>query len=345
MKTKAAVLIETGKPLELMELETPPLAEGQVLVEVAASGLCHTQLSEVRGRRGVDRFLPHVLGHEGAGTVLETGPGVSKVKPGDRVVLTWLKGSGIRVPGTKYQGPSGPVNSGAISTFMSHTVTSESCLVPIPEDIPFAQAALLGCAVPTGAGMVVNTAGLREGQSVAVFGSGGVGLSAVAAAASRKAALIAAVDIVPAKLVKARELGATHVLDANKEDPVAALRELTGGRGVDLSIETAGRQESMEAAFSAVRPGGGLCVLAGNLPFGEKISIDPFELIKGKRITGSWGGETDPDRDIPEYAKLYLSGALDLDALLTHRFRLDQVNDALDALERGEVGRAVLMMS
>lgn len=340
MKTLAAVLVECGKPLELRELELPKLLPGQLVVDVAFSGVCHTQLSEARGRRGEDKFLPHALGHEGSGVVSAVGPDVTKVKVGQRVVLTWLKGSGKTVPGTKY----GEINSGALCTFMTRTVTCESRVVPIPDAMPLAQAALLGCAVPTGAGVVFNTMKPAPGSSVAVFGAGGLGLNAVMAAAHHQARVVAAVDVVASKLDLARKLGATHVVDASREDPVAAIRALTGGAGADFSVETAGKIKTMEQAFESVRAGGGLCVLAGNLRFGERISIDPFELIKGKRLVGSWGGETDPDRDIPRYAKLYLERKLKLDELITRRYPLDQVNEALADLEAGKVARALIAM-
>src|SRR5262245_26731137 len=157
MRTDAAVLFELNQPLRLLTLDVPDPRPGQVLVEVAYSGVCHSQLHEVRGRRGPDRFLPHTLGHEGSGTVLAVGDGVTKVKPGDRVVLTWIKGQGADVPSTTYGGGPGRVNSGAISTFMRHTNTCENRLVPLPPEMPLREAALLGCAVPTGAGVVPNT--------------------------------------------------------------------------------------------------------------------------------------------------------------------------------------------
>ncbi len=344
-QTKAAVLCELEKPLRIMTLTIPELKPGQLLVDVAYSGVCHTQLLEARGKRGQDRFLPHALGHEGSGTVLEVGTGVTKVKPGDRVVLTWIKGNGADVPSTVYQSPNGPVNSGAISTFMRQTVTCENRVVPIPEAMPLRQAVPLGCVFPTGAGMVFNTANVQEGNTIAVFGIGGIGLSAILAASFKKAKIIIAIDVFEHKLEQARQLGATHLINAHKQEPLDAIGEITGGLGVDYAIEAAGTRETMEKAFQSVRDNGGLCVLAGNLPYGERISLNPFDLIRGKRITGSWGGETQPDRDIPKYAEYYLSGKLQLDRLLTHTYSLDDINQALDDLEKGKIGRALIDMS
>jgi S-(hydroxymethyl)glutathione dehydrogenase/alcohol dehydrogenase len=300
---------------------------------------------EVRGKRGPDRFLPHTLGHEGSGTVLEVSTGVTKIKPGDHVVLSWIKGSGADVPSTVYQSAEGPVNSGAISTFMHHTVTCENRVTPIPDAMPLREAALLGCAIPTGAGIVLNTAGVRPGNSVAVFGVGGIGLSAVLAADLVHATTIIAVDVFDHKLEQAQQVGATHLINAGQQDPLANILEITSGRGVDYAIEAAGQRETMETAFKAVRDDDGLCVLAGNMPHGERISLDPMDLIRGKRIVGTWGGESRPDRDIPLYVDLYLAGKLKLDVLITHEYRLEDINEAFDDLEQGKVGRALIDMA
>jgi S-(hydroxymethyl)glutathione dehydrogenase/alcohol dehydrogenase len=342
--TDAAVLVATGAPLKLMRLEVPPLAPGQLLVDVAFSGVCHSQLNEVEGRRGPDRFLPHTLGHEGSGVVRAVGTGVTKAKPGDRVVLTWLKGAGAEVGSTRYASPDGPVNSGAVSTFLTRAVTCESRIVPIPPNMPLREAALLGCAIPTGGGIVRNTLKDVAGKSVAVFGVGGIGMSAVIVAALQGAAAVIAVDVADDKLAQAKSLGATHTVNAAAGDPVDAIKVIVGAKGVDMAIESAGRREAMEAAFRAVRDGGGLCVVAGNVSFGEKMSLDPFDLIRGKRIEGSWGGAADPDRDIPHYARLFEEGRLPLGTLIGRSYALDAINDALRDLGNGAVGRAVVDM-
>lgn len=343
-QTEAAVLFEVAQPLRLVTVSIPGLVQGQVLVDVAYSGVCHSQLLEMRGKRGTDRFLPHTLGHEGSGTVLEVGAGVAKVKPGDRVVLSWIKGSGADVPSTVYQSAEGPINSGAISTFMRQTVTCENRVTPIPDTMPLREAALLGCAVPTGAGVVLNMAGVRPGSSVAIFGVGGIGLSAVLAARLMNATTIIAVDVFDHKLEQAHQVGATRLINARWQDPLATILEITGGQGVDYAIEAAGQRKTMETAFRTVRDNGGLCILAGNLPHGERISLDPFDLIRGKRILGTWGGGTLPDRDIALYVDLYLAGKLRVEALITHQYRLEDINQAFDDLEHGKVGRALIEM-
>jgi len=345
MRTEAALLVELNQPLRHAALTLPELRPGQMLVEVAYSGVCHSQLHEVRGRRGPDRFLPHTLGHEGSGTVLAVADGVSKVRPGDRVVLTWIKGRGADVPSTVYYDGPTAVNSGALSTFMRHSVTCENRVVPIADNVPLREAALLGCAVPTGAGMVHKAAKISRGSSVAVFGVGGIGLCAVMAARMLDASPLIAIDVVEAKLAEAVRLGATHTVHALRREPRAALLELTGGKGVDYAIESAGRRETMEAAFRSVRNQGGLCVLAGNLPHGEQISIDPFDLIRGKRIVGTWGGETQPDEDIPQFAQWYVEGRLPLAELITHEYPLEEINAALSDMEQGRVSRALIKMA
>jgi S-(hydroxymethyl)glutathione dehydrogenase/alcohol dehydrogenase len=345
MRTEAAVLTELNRPLAQQRLRVPELRPGQVLVEVAYSGVCHSQLLEVRGARGPDRFLPHTLGHEGSGTVLAVGAGVVKVRPGDRVVLTWIKGAGADVPSAAYDGEGALVNSGAISTFLRHAVVSENRVVALPPDMPLREAALLGCAVPTGAGVVLNTAQVRPGSSLAVFGVGGIGLSAVLVGRLCEASPLIAIDVVERKLAEARRLGATHVVDARHIEPLAAILELTGGRGVDCAIEAAGRRQTMETAFRSVRDQGGLCILAGNLRHGEQIAVNPYDLIRGKRIAGTWGGETHPDRDIPRYAGWFLEGRLPLGELISREYRLEEVNDALADLEQGQVARALINLA
>jgi S-(hydroxymethyl)glutathione dehydrogenase/alcohol dehydrogenase len=345
MKTEAVVLRDVTRTPEVEELELPVLAAGQALVEVAYSGVCHTQLLEVRGRRGADPHLPHMLGHEGSGIVREIGPGVRKVRPGQRVVLSWIKGSGQEVPCTTYRGTRGNVNCGALSTFSRWALVSENRLTPLPPGVPLAQAALLGCAVPTGAGVILNTLAVQTGATIVIFGVGGIGLCALMAARIVGARVIVAVDVVPEKLTLAKVLGATHTLDARHDDAEERLRELSGGSGFDYAVEAAGRLDTMQAAITAVRPGGGRVALAGNPTSGQRLELDPFELIRGKTIQGTWGGETNPDRDIPRYAALARAGRLPLARLITHRYTLEHTAQALDDLEAGRVGRALIDMS
>ena len=344
MKTTAAILVELAQPLELVELGIPPLKPGQVLVEIAYSGVCHTQVLEARGHRGPDAYLPHCLGHEGSGKVLDIGAGVTKVKAEDAVILSWIKGGGMNVPGTVYDWDGQNVNAGGVTTFSRHAVVSENRLTPIGADFPLEQAAMLGCAVPTGLGSVFNTARPMPGQSIVIFGAGGIGQCAIAGAAIAGCTPIIAVDVLPAKLELAQKMGATHTVNANDGDPIEAIKTITGG-GADFAIEATGRTSVMVQAMQSVRQQGGAAVIVGNAHHGEHIDLDPGLLNAGKQLRGTWGGDSDPDRDYPRYAKLIESGRLELAPLMTAGYGLEDVNRALDDLEAGRAARPILAMS
>jgi S-(hydroxymethyl)glutathione dehydrogenase/alcohol dehydrogenase len=344
MKTTAAVLVELGRPLELADLEVPALMPGQALVEIAYSGVCHTQLLEARGLRGDDRFLPHCLGHEGSGIVRDVGQGVGKVKAGDRVVLSWIKGSGADVTGTIYGCQGRRVNAGAVTTFGRHAIVSENRLTPVGRDVPLDQAALLGCAVPTGLGAVFNKARPRPRQSMAIFGTGGIGLCAVAGAALAGCAPLFAVDIRPEKLTLAQSLGASHGIDASRQDSVAEILRVCPG-GVDFAIEATGRPPVMRQALACVRNQGGAAIVIGNAPHGQMLELDPRQFNLGKSLLGTWGGDSAPDRDYPHYANLLVNGKLRLEPLLSRRYGLGGVNRALDDLGRGDVARPLIDMA
>jgi S-(hydroxymethyl)glutathione dehydrogenase / alcohol dehydrogenase len=299
---------------------------------------------EVRGRRGADAYLPHLLGHEGSGKVIQVGEGVSKVKPNDLVVLGWIKGSGLDGGGARYRCTCIPreINAGGVTTFNEYALVSENRVVLLPAGVPLDIAVLFGCAVPTGAGIVTNDLRPEPGSSVAVFGLGGIGMSALMATMLFDCAKVIAVDVSADKLSLARSFGATHTVDATQADPVSEIRSMTGGLGVDYAVEASGQAGVIEQAFESVRRAGGVCVFASHPEHGKRISIDPYELICGKQIRGSWGGSSNPDRDIPMFAKLYLEGRLPLEKLITKRYPLEAINDALDDLEHRRVGRPLI---
>jgi S-(hydroxymethyl)glutathione dehydrogenase/alcohol dehydrogenase len=312
-----------------MELTIPELRRGQVLVKVVCSGLCHTQLNEIRGRKGKDKWLPHTLGHEGSGEVVDTGPGVTKVEKGDMVIMTWINAKGLSAEQISYTNNGTKINSGPVSTFSDYTVVSENKLVKVPAEIPMDIASLLGCAVTTGAGIILNTLKAGPESTVAVIGAGGIGMSSVIGAGIAGCRKIIAVDISDFKLDMAKDMGATDIVNAQKENVVESLMNLTDG------------SQTMELGMDIIH-NSGTVVIAGNLAHGEKIEIDPFDLIKGKKIIGTWGGETRPDEDIVKYLELYKKSRLDLSKLITHRFRLEEINEAFGELEEGKVGRAVI---
>lgn len=330
----AAVLRKTSQPLNVESgISIPQLRPGQVLVKIAFSGVCRSQIMEVKGLRGEDPWLPHLLGHEASGVVVDIGPDVTKVKRGGKVVIGWLKGRGIDAGGSVYRRGDERINAGAVTTFSEYSVVSENRVVPLPEGVPMDVAALFGCAVLTGAGMVNNTARPMKGSNIAVFGMGGVGLSALMAARLHHSASVIAIDNSPERLALARELGVTHCLDLDATHAVSEIQNLTEGKGVDIAIEATGSARSIEAAFASVRRGGGRCIFASHPANHETIKIDPYELICGKQIEGSWGGASDPDRDIPALAESYRKGWLPLEKLITKRYKLNQINEALADLE------------
>jgi S-(hydroxymethyl)glutathione dehydrogenase/alcohol dehydrogenase len=234
------------------------------------------------------------------------------------------------------------INAGGVTTFNEYALVSENRVVPLPHGVPLDVAVLFGCAVPTGAGIVTNDLKPAPGSSVAVFGLGGIGMSALMATMLFECAKVIAVDVSEDKLELARSFGATHVINAATADPVAEIRKLTGGAGVDYAVEASGQASVIEQAFESIRRGGGVCVFASHPEHGKRISIDPYELICGKQIRGSWGGSSNPDRDIPMFAKLYLEGRLPLEKLITKRYSLEAINEALDDLEHHRIGRPLI---
>lgn len=343
MKTEAALLVATGRPLVMAEIDVPALKRGQVLVEVAYSGACGTQVMEWRGDKGEDKWLPHCLGHEGSGVVLETGPEVTKVKPGDKVVLSWIKGDGIEAGGALYEWDGQRVNAGGVTTFQRHAVVSENRLTPAPARLPLELAILLGCAAPTGMGAVINVLNARAGQTIAVFGTGGVGLNACMAAAFAETSRIIAVDPNPERRALAQAFGATDAVDPSAGDPVAAIRDLVPG-GVDLAVEASGLPPVMAQAVAAVRQQGGRAVVIGNAKHGSELVLDPGVFNQGKSLMGTWGGDSQPDRDYPRYAEMLASGRFDLRPLLPARYTLEQADQALQDLAAGRVGRPLIDM-
>jgi len=342
MNMKAAVLYEINEPLVIEELKVPKLGYGQVLVKIQASGICHKQIEEIQGHRGNDAFLPHTLGHEGAGTIEAIGSGVTKVKPGDYVALSWIKGSGIQSKTPTYFKDNIKINAGWITTFQEYTVCSENRVTNISTDIKPDRASLIGCAISTGFGAAVNHAKINKGSSVAVFGIGGVGLNILQGASYMDAEKIIAVDVSPKKEKLAIQFGATHFINAKKYDPVEKIKELTEGKGVNYGFESIGQVESIEQAYYATEKSG-LVTIVGSPPGGKKVQIDPFDMFHdSKCFTGCLGGNTYPDEDFAKYINLYKTGKLKIDELITHRFKLNEINKAIEMILEGKVGRAVI---
>lgn len=342
--TRAAILVEQRKPLEVDDIQLPEKLEaGQVLVEIAWSGICGSQLGEIDGAKGEDKFLPHLLGHEGSGTVLEAGPGVRHVKAGDKAVLHWRKGPGIEAAVPSYTWRGRKLNAGWITTFNRHAVISENRLTRIPADSDMEVAALFGCAVTTGFGVVQNNARVRIGEAVVVFGAGGVGLNIVQAAALSGAHPIIAVDLHDNRLALAREMGATHLVNSKREDAAARIREIAAG-GVDAFIDNTGQPAIIQMGYQLTGPRGRV-TLVGVPRKGNDISIHSLPLHFGKVLSGSHGGEAEPGEDIPRFHALFRAGRIRLRELVTERFGLEEINTAIERMRDGRLaGRCLVRL-
>jgi len=348
MKITAAILEKTNQPLAIYhDIEVPDLKRGQVLVKIEYAGICHSQLMEVRGMRGEDKYLPHMLGHEGVGQVISLGPDVTKFVVDDDVVLGWIKSNGIEAGGCIYQQGKSEnkrsINAGAVTSFSTYAVVSENRLVKLPQGINKKTAVLLGCALPTGAGIVLNQLKPKAEHSVGVYGLGGIGLSALMAYKYFQPQHIIAFDIEPDKLALAKELGATHCYQANEEGLAKFKRDFP--EGLDCVVEAAGQSKTIEIAFSLVKRGGGQCVFASHPPNGDMISLDPFELICGKQIKGSWGGASQPDKDIPLLVDIINKYSLPVEKLLSNEYALHQINHAINDLAERKITRALIDLS
>jgi S-(hydroxymethyl)glutathione dehydrogenase / alcohol dehydrogenase len=363
MRFRAAVLRTPGGPLTLETVEAAPPSAGEVLVRVGATGLCHTDLEAMSGQLASP--MPVVLGHEAAGTVAAVGPGVERPRPGDHVILSWNPHCGTCVPcerGTPIlcdtyldRGPRGlqfdgttrlrledrPVHAFMfVSSFAEYCVVPAICAVPVPAEIPFDRACLIGCGIMTGFGGATRVAGVRVGSSVAVLGCGAVGLGAVQGARLAGAEVVVAVDLDPEKLALAREVGATHAVDARAKDALAQVRAVVS-RGVDVVLEAAGNPRAFRDSAEMVRPGGQV-VWLGKVGVNEEVAFRWGALMQEKRFVRSSYGGAKPQVDFPYLARAYLDGRLKLDSLVSRRIRLEDINQGLDALGRGEVVRAVV---
>ncbi|MCQ8782816.1 zinc-binding dehydrogenase [Mangrovibrevibacter kandeliae] len=342
-RAKGAILVESRAPLVVDEFDLPETLEaGQVLVKIHYTSICGAQINEIAAVKGPDKYLPHLLGHEATATVLEIGPGVTTVAEGDTVVLHWRPSKGIQSKPPAYSWRGQKLNAGWVTTFNDHAVVSENRVTLLPTSFDPKVAPLLGCAVTTALGVIQNDAKVALGDSVVVFGAGGVGLNMVQCASLTGAYPVVAVDLVEAKLEMAKRFGATHVFNpTTTPDIAAAIRDIVGAGGADKVIETTGVKQVIETAYE-VTQGKGTCVLVG-VP-SEKVTIYTLPLHFKKILTGSEGGDSVPDRDIPRIAKLEAAGRMSFEGLITHEFPLDRINEALDVVRSGEAGRVLVTM-
>jgi len=366
MRSKAVLLREFNQPLSIEEIAVAPPRHGEVMVRVVNAGVCRSELQAIKGKMPL-LPRPIVLGHEGAGIVERVGEGVTAVKPGDHVVLLWrtpcgrcyscaigrpalceesaaAAGKGAMPDGTlRFSQDGKPVyHYITASYFTEYTVVQEKAVVPIPKDFPMHVAGIMGCGVLTGIGAVVNTAQVRAGSTVAVFGTGGVGLNVILGARLVNARRIIAVDINDDKLETALSMGATDAVNSSRVDPVTAILDLTDGRGVEYAFEVIGMAKVFEQAFAATGRAG-TTILVG-MPAPEEVFSFPARMLfaNEKRVEASFYGTTKPYLDIPWLVGLYQAGRLPLDKLISRHYPLDQYNEAIRALEAGEVARGVL---
>jgi S-(hydroxymethyl)glutathione dehydrogenase/alcohol dehydrogenase len=343
---KAAILVEQRMPLVVEEIQLPQNLEvGQVLVKIHFSGICGSQLGEIDGIKGEDKYLPHLLGHEASATVIAVGLGVKHVSPGDVVVMHWRKGLGIEGAPPCYKWRGKTLNAGWITTFSEYSIVAENRITAIPRDSDLKVAALFGCAVTTGFGVIENNAKVRIGESVVVFGAGGIGLNIVQAAALVSAYPIIAVDLYDSKLELAKAMGATHIINGKNCDPRQAITDIVGRDGVDVFIDNTGQPSIIELGYLITKLQGRV-TLVGVPRKGQNINIHSLPLHFGKQLSGSHGGETRPEIDIPRYQTLYKEGRIKLREIITHCFSLDNINEALDGMRNGSIaGRCMISMN
>ncbi|MER7924420.1 Zn-dependent alcohol dehydrogenase [Streptomyces sp. NPDC096057] len=357
---RAAVLPAVGAPLEIAEIDLPDPGPGQVRVRLAAAGVCHSDLSLSNGTMRVP--VPAVLGHEGAGTVMAVGEGVTHVAPGDPVILNWAPSCGTCHACTlgevwlcanalngaadvhaRRSSDGSDLHPGLnVAAFAEETVVAASCVLPLPEGIPLTDAALLGCAVLTGYGAIHHSAQVREGETVAVFGVGGVGLATLQSARIAGATTIVAVDVSPEKEELARAAGATDYVVAS-ENTAREIRTLTGKQGVDVAVECVGRAVTIRTAWESTRRGGRTTVV-GIGGKDQQVTFNALELFHwGRTLSGCVYGNSDPAKDVPVLAEHVRAGRLDLGSLVTERIALDGIPGAFENMVAGKGGRALVI--
>jgi S-(hydroxymethyl)glutathione dehydrogenase/alcohol dehydrogenase len=361
---RAAVLYETKQPLVIEEVTLDEPKQDEVRVKIKATGICHSDYHVIDGSWHA-WSLPVVMGHEAAGIVEAVGPGVTQVRPGDHCILSWTTScgrcrncvggepslcdgfshpTGTAVDGT-YRVHKGnqPISTAvAFGSFAEQVVCHESQAIPIRQDMPWDKAALIGCATMTGVGAVLNTARVEPGATIAVFATGGVGLNVIQGGTLVNASQIIGVDLLDNRLAYARQVGATHVINSSCEDPVKAIKELTGGRGVDYAFDAIGLPTVSRQAYDATRRGG-TTIIVGMAPTGAEIPVPSDIPSDAKTLKGCFYGSTRPAIDFPKLVDLYMQGRLKLDQIVSRTYHLDEINEAFDALARGENARGVVV--
>ena len=360
---KAAVLYEARKPLVIEEIQLDPPKSGEVHIKIGAAGICRSDLHIIKGHAA--HRLPAVLGHEGSGTVLEVGRDVIRVKPGDKVILSFVPfcghcdnclggranlcdthedTAGTLFDGTTrlHKGDTRIAHMGKVSCFAEEAVVPETGCIPVSPDFPLPQAALIGCCVPTGIGAVMFNAKINPGSTVVVVGVGGVGLNVVQGARLLSASRIIAIDPNENALEFATKFGVTNTINPTKQDPVQAVKEITGGSGADYAFEAFGSSETVQTAYNSVRKGGTVIVV-GLTPLGDDPTIDANKMTRQEiTLRGSYYGSVRPALDMPTMVNHYKAKKIDIDNLITRTYKLDDINSAYQDMENGQIGRGVI---
>jgi S-(hydroxymethyl)glutathione dehydrogenase / alcohol dehydrogenase len=367
MDVKAAIAFEAGKPLEIATVQLDGPRAGEVLIEIKATGVCHTDAYTLSGM-DPEGLFPSILGHEGAGVVVDVGPGVKSLKPGDHVIPLYVpecreceyclnpktnlcqsiritQGQGLMPDGTSRFSYKGKplLHYMGTSTFANYTVVPEIALAKIRSDAPFDKVCYIGCGVTTGIGAVINTAKVEPGSNVVVFGLGGIGLNVIQGAKLVGANMIIGVDINPARRAIATKLGMTHFVNPQTidQDIVAHLVELTNG-GADYSFECIGNINVMRQALECCHKGWGVSVIIGVAAAGQEISTRPFQLVTGRTWKGTAFGGAKSRRDVPKIVDWYMDGKINIDDLITNVMPIEQINEAFDIMKKGEGIRTVV---
>ncbi len=342
-KIKAAILVEQNKPLLVENIETPnKLKVGQILVKIFYTGICGSQIGEITGVKGHDKYLPHLLGHEASGEVIEIGDGVKKLVKGDRVILHWMKSEGINSETPEYKLKGRKINAGLVTTFNDYAIVSENRCTKIEKDIDLKIAALFGCAVTTGFGVIENKAKLKIGESIIIYGSGGVGLSIIKAASLSSAYPIIAVDIHEKRLKLAHAAGATHIFNGHSKNLNELLYEVNVGKKFDVFIDNTGQTEIIEFGYKITKQDGRI-ILVGVPKEKNNINIHSLQLHFGKVITGTHGGDGDPDTDIKRYITLNKNKNMNLKDMISEIINLDDINEYINDMILGKTAGRVLI--
>jgi S-(hydroxymethyl)glutathione dehydrogenase/alcohol dehydrogenase len=360
---KAAVMYEPNTPLKIEEVTLDEPQANEVLVKMVATGTCHSDLHFMKGE--MPQPVPIVMGHEGAGIVEKVGPGVTTLQPGDHVIMmvsfscgkcrycsegrptlcvenlpiasnATLPGGGMRL----HKGDQELHHIFGLASFAEYAVVNERSCVKVRDDAPFEVVCLLGCGISTGIGAAINTTGMAPGESIVIYGCGGVGLGAVMGAKLVGAGKLIAVDMLDQKLDLAKELGADFVINASREEPMGKIMEITGG-GADYALECIGNTDVMTQAFGSIH-NGGKCIILGMAPLGTSLNIQTYEFLLGKILIGCMQGDIVAQVHIPRYVDLYMDGKLPIDKMITRSHTLDEINEAFTALDKGEVIRSVI---